>query len=208
MTDRRAVLTGLAASALASAPAVAAAPRAVSRHYGYRPWRTARKPSAPPLDGKVSLPNGRELSLREWIGPGPSVIILWALWCPPCMAENPALAGLQRKLTAMKSNTRLRCLQAYDNRSLADAGATLTRMRCSEIPIARASVALERAFIPFFGASPIDPKRTSLPSMVLLDSSGVELGRAEGALEFERQIYWSDPRVVEFLAGLEGLLRS
>lgn len=209
MPDRRTLLAGLGASVLAGSPVLAATvPKAVSRHRGFRPWRQVRNPKTPPLEGRVVLPHGRETSLRDWMGPGPSVVILWALWCPPCMAENPAIAGLQRKLTAMRSNTRIRCLQAYDDRSLADAGATLARMRCSEIAIARATPALERAFIPFFGASPIDPKRTSLPSMVMLDANGSELGRVEGALEFERTIYWSDPRVVEFLANLDGLLKQ
>lgn len=205
---RRAALAGMGASLIA-APAVAApVPKAVRSNPAFRRWKTVRNPPAPPLDGKVTLLDGREASLRDWIGPGPSVLLLWALWCPPCMAENPGLALFQRRLTAMKSNTRLRCLQAYDDKSLAVAKSTLDRMKCSELQIARATPALERAFVGFFGKSPVDPRRTSLPSLVMLDGKGAELGRAEGALEFERTIYWSDPKTAQFLGSLERLLKD
>lgn len=205
---RRVAIAGLGASLIAAPAAAADPPGTVKRHPAFRRWRVVRNPPAPPLDGKVTMLNGRDVALRDWIGPGPAVLLLWALWCPPCMAENPALARFQRRLTAMKSNTRLRCLQAYDDKSLAVAKSTLDRMKCSELQIARATPELERSFVRFFGASPVDPRRTSLPSVVLLDSKGVELGRVQQALEYGRTVYWSDPKTAQFIGSLDQLLQA
>jgi thiol-disulfide isomerase/thioredoxin len=206
---RRAILTGLGAGALAGMPALAATtPEAVRRNRAFRPWTVAANTPPAPLDGTLATIHGQEISLRQWIGQGPSIVILWAMWCPPCIAEKPALASLQRELTARGSKTQLRCLQAYDDTTLRLAHIRLRSMDCGDLQIARASPGLERRFVRFFGASPIDPSRTSLPSVVLLDGAGVEIGRAQGALQAGSRSYWADPAARRFLAGLDDLLRS
>ena len=210
LTDqtRRAALTGLGASVLAGSPAFAATARAaIHRNRAFGPWNVVRNAPPAPLDGRLSLLSGRETTLRQWIGQGPSILILWALWCPPCIAENPALASLQRQLTTRGSKTQLRCLQAYDDQTLHAADMRLRAMNCSELQIARASPALEGDFVRFFRASPIDPRRTSLPSVVMLDQNGAEVGRAQGALQTGSRPYWTDPAAVSFLAELDSLLR-
>jgi len=44
---------------------------------------------------------GRHLSLSAFRGTG-LLVNLWATWCPPCVAEFPALAALAPKLAAAK----------------------------------------------------------------------------------------------------------
>ena len=47
----------------------------------------------------VSLPDGKRVSLHQLIRPGvPTLISLWASWCPPCRMEAPKIADLRRKL--------------------------------------------------------------------------------------------------------------
>jgi thiol-disulfide isomerase/thioredoxin len=46
----------------------------------------------------VSLPDGKTVSLRHLIRPGvPTLITLWATWCPPCRAEAPKIADLRKR---------------------------------------------------------------------------------------------------------------
>jgi hypothetical protein len=123
------------------------------------------------------------------------------------VAEKPAQAKLQRQLNHMRSHSKFKCVQAYDPRPLADARAGLDRLNCKELETARATPEFERAFVGFFGASPVDPTRTSLPSLVLLGPDGVEIGRAQGALLSQKgQSYWGDAVTQQFIGTLDRLL--
>lgn len=206
---RRATLGGLAAASLAGvAPAHAAVPpRSVTRHPAFRPWKLVYDPDPAPLDVKVTTVAGETVPLRSWIGKGPTVLVLWATWCGPCVAEKPSQAKLQRQLTYMRSTSKIKCVQAYDPRPLEAARAGLDRMGCTALETARATPEFERAFVDFFGASPRDPSRTSLPSLVLLGPDGTEVGRAEGALtSYKGQSYWSDAVTQQFIGTLDRLL--
>jgi len=206
---RRATLAGLAAASLAGAAPARAAPlpRSVTRHPAFRPWKQVYDPDPAPLDVKVTTLAGETVPLRSWIGKGPTVLVLWATWCAPCVAEKPSQARLQRQLNHMRSKSKIKCVQAYDPRPLDSARAGLDRMNCKDLETARATPEFEKAFVNFFGASPRDPSRTSLPSLVLLGPDGLEIARAEGALlSYKGQSYWSDAVTQQFIGTLDRLL--
>lgn len=47
----------------------------------------------------VSLPDGKRVTLRQLIRPGvPTLVSLWATWCPPCRMEAPKIAALRTKM--------------------------------------------------------------------------------------------------------------
>jgi thiol-disulfide isomerase/thioredoxin len=208
---RRTAVAGLGASLLAGGihhPAAAQAlPRSVQRHPAFRPWRVMMDPDPAPLSEPVTLVDGRTVPLSQYIGKGPTILVLWAHWCAPCRSEKPAQAGLQRRLTYMRSSTRIKCVQAYDPTPLARARATLDAANCRELETARATPALEQAFVKFFGPSPNDGRRTALPSLVLLEAQGREIARATGALQsLSGHSYWGDAVTQQFMGTLDRLL--
>jgi len=207
---RRATLAGLGAAAVVGGPAQAAAlPRTVQRHPGFRPWKQVFDPEPVPLDAKVTLVDGQTAPLGLWLGRGPTVLVLWAHWCAPCRAEKPAQAALQRRLTYLKSSTKIKCVQAFDSTPLSVARATLDRTNAKELETARATPEFEQAILSFFGPSVNDPRRVPLPSLVLLDGQGVELGRAKGTLaSLGGQTYWGDAITQQFLGTLDRLLQQ
>jgi peroxiredoxin len=42
-------------------------------------------------------PEGKEISLKESLGPKVTIIDFWASWCPPCRKENPNMVALYKK---------------------------------------------------------------------------------------------------------------
>jgi thiol-disulfide isomerase/thioredoxin len=205
---RRTALAGLGASLLAAPAAAATLPRSVQRHPAFLPWKVMYDPDPVPLAAPVTLVDGRTLPLSAWLGRGPTILVLWAHWCAPCRAEKPAQAGLQRRITYMKSPTKIRCVQAFDATPLARARATLDATNCKELETARATPEFEQAFLKFFGASVNDPRRTALPSLVLLDSKGQEIGRAKGTLQSQAgHSYWGDAVTQQFMGTLDRLMQ-
>lgn len=166
-------------------------------------------PDPIPLQSKVTTLNGAEAPLWAWLGAGPTVLILWASWCAPCVAEKPAQSYLARRLAYLHSTTKIKAIQAYDARPLADARAALDRMGARDLETARATPEMERAFLQFFGASVNDGRRAALPSLVLIGHGGVEIGRAKGTMQSASgQSYWGDATTMQFLAGLDRLLMA
>lgn len=204
---RRAALAGAVAMGAAPALAQSAAP-AWSAMPAFDVWRHGGATRRLPLASTVDTPSGPKL-LGDWLDGRPSVLVLWATWCGPCLAEKPAQAALQRRLNAARSRTQILALQAFDRASFAMARATLQRLGATALPAARASTEAETAFRSIFGASRVDSRRISLPSLLLVGADGQELGRAVGALTVPgtERSYWEDQATFDFLLRL-GAARS
>lgn len=203
-TSRRSALLGLVA-ALAGAPAWAASQaRTIIGLPGFKAWKkvSGRRGNLP-LTHAVKGPKG-EVSLKDWIGEDPAVLILWASWCGPCWADKPLQAQMQRKLAAAGSKTRIVLVQCFDDD--ADPAAVERMMRkvgATDLRSAVATPSLEADFRKWFGASPVDPGRTSLPCMALISSGGETLGWLMGR-PFTRkdQEWWPQPEAFELLTQL------
>nr|WP_246526986.1 TlpA disulfide reductase family protein [Plastoroseomonas hellenica] len=118
--------------------------------------------------------------------PGKALLVnFWATWCPPCVAEMPALDRLQAMLAsegiqvlALSSDRggRAQVEPFYQRNSLRNLGVWLD-------PRGAAGRA--------FGVR-------GLPTTVLIDRSGSEVARAEGAAE------WDAPAMVAAIRRLAG----
>jgi len=210
--DRRMFAAGLTACTLAGAPANAATgdPVALWRHPAYRPWSRMKTPPATPMEQPVTTLAGRSLKLSDWLEDRPVALIIWATWCPPCMAEKKAQAALQDRLIAAGSRARIKSLQAYDNVSLAEGQKRVARLGAPHLDIARASPGMEQALKTVFGKSPVDPARTSLPAQLLLAPDGHELARSLGMLPSDGRMvsYWSQTSTYDLMSSLEMLAQA
>lgn len=53
----------------------------------------------------VTMPDGKQVALRQLIRPGvPTLVSMWATWCPPCRMEAPKIAALRAKMGPDKLN--------------------------------------------------------------------------------------------------------
>jgi thiol-disulfide isomerase/thioredoxin len=206
--SRRTLLAG----ALAAAPAAALAadlPRQVENHAGYAPWTQVVFPETVPLETPVEMMDGSRRSLKVWLGEHPAVLSLWATWCAPCLVEKPAQSFLSRRLVAARSPTRLKMLQAYDDMPLAAAEARIEQLGGRGLDVARATPELEAKLLSLFGPSVNDSRRTAVPSALLLNAEGVEIGRSKGTMVGRTgQTYWGDVTTFQFLSGLDRMLQG
>jgi thiol-disulfide isomerase/thioredoxin len=203
LMTRRAALVG--AAALAAAPEAGAVNLSaeMAAHPGYRAWNRTHAGSETPMDVFVDTGSGPK-RLRDWMEGRPAAVALWATWCGPCLVEKPNQAAMSARLQAAGARTRILIVQAYDTVTLEAGRRTLTRLRAAALPNARATPAAEAAFIGVFGASPRDRTRTSMPSLLLINADGTELGRAVGTMtgvDGETD-YWQDDSTFEFLRQL------
>jgi thiol-disulfide isomerase/thioredoxin len=122
---------------------------------------------------------GREISLADFHG---KLILLnlWATWCGPCVEEMPSLDRLQAKL----GGRDFQILAVSSDR----AGAKVVEPFIAKLGLADLKVYL-------------DPKSKTnhafgvrgLPTSILIDADGRELGRLEGAAK------WDSPETIAFL---------
>jgi len=122
---------------------------------------------------------GREISLADFRG---KLILLnlWATWCGPCVEEMPSLDRLQAKL----GGQGFEVLAVSSDR----AGAKVVQPFLAKLGLADLKAYL-------------DPKSKvnhafgvrGLPTSILIDSEGRELGRYEGAAK------WDAPETIAFL---------
>jgi thiol-disulfide isomerase/thioredoxin len=177
--SRRAVVVG--AGCAAAAPFASAHPADV--------WN--REKAGAVVRGDVDLVfAGGRINLGEEIAGRPAVLIAWASWCGPCMVEKPAKQALAARLAAAKAKCQLLMVQCFDPGPRRDG--------------LQATPGFEAALRETFGVSPIDPKRISLPSALLIGSDGREIGRLQGMPRvglFEPP-YWEAEATYRFLAGL------
>ena len=127
---------------------------------------------------------GREISLADFHG---KLILLnlWATWCGPCVEEMPSLDRLQAKL----GGRDFEILAVSSDR----AGAKVVEPFVAKLGLADLKVFL-------------DPKSKTnhafgvrgLPTSILIDAEGRELGRFEGSAK------WDSPETVAFLKHFMG----
>jgi thiol-disulfide isomerase/thioredoxin len=144
----------------------------------------ASAPATPAPDLPFFTADGRERRLAELRGRG-VVVNFWATWCAPCVEEMPALDRLRRQLSE----------QGVDVLALSsDFGGAKSVQRFYEINEIRHLEVL------------VDPKGllargaglAGLPTTLLIDAEGHEVGRVLGAAA------WDAPPVVAFVAGCLG----
>jgi thiol-disulfide isomerase/thioredoxin len=177
--SRRAV--ALAAVSLALAPGAGADALSV--------WDRTRAGAT--VRGDVDLvAGGGRINFAEEIAGRATVLIAWASWCGPCMAEKPAKRALAARLEAANAKCRLLMVQCFDPGPRREG--------------LQATPGFEAFLRETFGLSPVDPKRISLPSALLIGSDGREIGRLQGMPRvgsFEPP-YWEAETTYRFLLGL------
>jgi thiol-disulfide isomerase/thioredoxin len=122
---------------------------------------------------------GRSRILAEFRGEG-VVLNLWATWCAPCVREMPQLDRLKERL----ASDGIRVLALSEDRG----GAPLVKKFYDVNGIKNLEVLID------VGGNVLrDMRIRGLPTTVLIDADGREVGRALGAAE------WDSDAVVAFL---------
>ena len=160
--------TAPAADALATAPPT-----------GFKLALRSSPQSVPELrfaDGK-----GKPFSLADFRGKT-IVLNIWASWCPPCRAEMPTLDRLQAKL----GGPDFEVLPV----SIDQGGSALVLI---EEFFREVGVHHLRIYIDPTGQAPSEVGSVGLPTTLLIDRDGKEVGRLIGGAE------WDSPQVIEFI---------
>jgi thiol-disulfide isomerase/thioredoxin len=139
-----------------------------------------KKEPEPLVEVAFSDGAGRPRTLADWKG---RIVLLnlWATWCAPCRKEMPALARLQKEL----GSDRFEVVALAVDRAGAEAAqkflasAKITELALYIDPTARAGTALKAA---------------GMPTTLLIDAQGREIGRLTGAAE------WDSPDAKRLLA--------
>lgn len=198
--SRRAALGGLAAATVCG-PAMAS--NDPQRHPGFSPWERVRRGKGNlPLTAPVVLPGG-EVSVESWLGGRPAVLVLWASWCGPCLADKPGQARMAARLEAAGARTRIVSVRAFDEADDKVAAWRLRRTGAGHIDNARATPAFEAQMLGWFGRSSVEKNRTAMPSLALIDGDGRTLGHSKGRLFTAKdEDWWELPRAYDFLSSL------
>ena len=128
--------------------------------------------------------DGKETTLAEFAGQG-LMINLWATWCPPCVAEMPALDRLQAMLRA----ERITMLALSSDRGgRAQVEPFYQRLGLKELAI----------WLDPRGAAARALGARGLPTTVIIDRAGREVARLEG------EAAWDAPELVAAVRRLVG----
>jgi thiol-disulfide isomerase/thioredoxin len=127
-------------------------------------------PPVPPADATFFDADGGAHRLADFPGKG-LVLNLWATWCAPCVAEMPALQKLAREITAQG----ILVLPLSSDRG----GAKVVR----EFYAAHGIDALPIWLDPKGDAARAWGAR-GLPTTLIIDREGREVGRLEGAVDW------------------------
>jgi thiol-disulfide isomerase/thioredoxin len=128
---------------------------------------------------------GHPLSLDDFRG-RPVVLNIWATWCVPCRQEMPALGRLQREFD--KSGLFVLPL-SIDRR-----GAPVVRQFYRDLGLAALGVYIDRS-----GEAASDLGAIGLPTTLLIDRDGHEVGRKSGPAE------WDSPDIAALIRDHLGL---
>ena len=116
-------------------------------------------------------PDGKDVKLSSFKGRA-VLLNLWATWCAPCRKEMPSLDRLQKDLG---SDTFEVVALAVDRAGLEGAGKFLEETKVASLklyadPTARSGTAL---------------KALGMPTTILIDKDGREIGRLAGPAEWD-----------------------
>lgn len=130
-----------------------------------------KKEPEPLAEVSFSDGKGQPRSLKDWQG---RVVLLnlWATWCAPCRKEMPALAALQKELGSAGFEV---VALAVDRAGAEAAQKFLVSAKATDLalyidPTARGATALNAV---------------GMPTTLLLDRQGREIGRLTGAAEWD-----------------------
>jgi thiol-disulfide isomerase/thioredoxin len=147
----------------------------------------AFKPTTPPAPLPM-LPftdaTGKAMTLADYRGRG-VVLNLWATWCMPCVAEMPALAVLAEKLKG--ADIAVLPLSS-DHGGVPVVEKFYTDHRISDLPV----------LLDHEGDDARTLNVRGIPTTLLIDPQGREVGRTEGA------VAWGDDAAVARLKALIG----
>jgi thiol-disulfide isomerase/thioredoxin len=129
--------------------------------------------------------SGREQRLANYAG-RPILLNLWATWCVPCVKEMPSLDALQQ--LAGPENLLVLAL-AQDRQGDSKVPAFYQRYGIKNLGV----------YVDPTGQTMFTLKLRGLPTSILLDHQGQEIGRIEGEVD------WSSPTTLAFLERLTGL---
>lgn len=178
--SRRSVLR--AAPALAAATLIQAALPARPAIAAPHGFQRLRENAAALPDFSFTDAEGRAHTVADFAGRG-IVINLWATWCPPCVAEMPALD----RLAAAMARENLAVLPLSSDRG----GAPVVQAFYERIRLATLRVWLDPR-----GAAARALGARGLPTTVIVDRAGRERARLEG------DAAWDAP---EFIAAIRRL---
>lgn len=142
-------------------------------------------PAPKPLPDLVFLdPDDRELRLSSY--KGKTVLLnFWATWCAPCVKEMPSLDHLQKAMgkdrfvvlpLSLDGPTRGKVAPFYEEQKLANLGIYFDKSK-------KAMQALDIGI---------------LPTSILIDAQGRELGRLEGEAD------WDSPEAIALMKAAVG----
>jgi len=158
---------GPAATSAASAPAPG------KLNAGQMAAFVLKKAPEPLEEVAFSDGNGQSRTLQDWRG---RVVLLnlWATWCAPCRKEMPALARLQKELGSPKFEV---VALAVDRAGAEAARKFLASIEARELNLyidatTRAGTAL---------------KAIGMPTTLLIDRQGREVGRLTGPAEWDSE---------------------
>lgn len=160
---------------MAVASTVVASPPEDIGPQGFMVWESPRDlPELTFEDGK-----GKPLTLADF--QGQTVLLnIWATWCGPCREEMPTLDSLQASLGG----------EAFEVVAL-----SIDRKGIEAVQDFYTDVGIEhlRQYIDTTGMAGTKLGALGVPTTLLIDSQGDEIGRLVGATE------WDNPEMTEFL---------
>ena len=113
---------------------------------------------------------GQERRIKDYTGQ-PILLNIWATWCVPCVKEMPSLDGLQ-KLAGPKQLSVLAL--ALDRQGEIKVPAFFQRHSIKNLSL----------FLDPTGQAMFTLKLRGLPTSILLDKTGREIGRVEGDVDW------------------------
>ncbi len=137
------------------------------------------RPASPVPEITFSDGAGGERSLAEFRGKG-VILNFWATWCAPCIREMPALDRLQ----AAVSGDGIEVVTLSEDRG----GAAVVEKFFRKVQIRNLP-----AFIDIRGKALRKLGIIGLPTTILIDARGFEIGRVVGVAE------WDTPEAMDFI---------
>ncbi len=124
---------------------------------------------------------GRKLTLADFRG---KVVLLnlWATWCPPCRREMPALDRLQQQLAGPGFEVVALSIDSE--------GLPAVKEFYQQTGVSRLGVYVDKSM-----QSTSALGATGLPTTLLIDAQGREIGRKIGPAE------WDSPEIVKLISG-------